>query len=188
LNIEIHEVNLTDPQSIISGIRDADEKNHDVIVLTRGGGSDLYLFNDRAIVSALSTCRTFTITGIGHSNDRTDCDEVADLSVETPSSAGAQIKNWVAAKHFAEKNKAREAGVSSRSYTRPQRSFFEGVIDQIARLIRKVIYIILSLIIMGTVVLILSVFVRGCLVNSSNHSKTDAKTKVIRKLHSHDQH
>ncbi|HKP96886.1 MAG TPA: exodeoxyribonuclease VII large subunit [Fibrobacteria bacterium] len=106
LNIEVHGVNLLNAESIAAGIKEADAKGYDVLVLTRGGGPDLYLFNDPAIAAAVRTCKTFTITGLGHANNRTECDRVSDSSVETPTSAGVYIRKLVSEKYFTEKSKA----------------------------------------------------------------------------------
>jgi hypothetical protein len=105
LKVEIHGVNLLNPESICAGIKDADAKGYDVLVITRGGGPDLYLFNDPSIVTAVTACKTFTITGLGHANNETECDRVSDMSVETPTSAGVQIGKLVSSKFFTEKNK-----------------------------------------------------------------------------------
>jgi hypothetical protein len=62
----------------------------DVIVIARGGGSrtELIAFNDWTLAQAIVESRAPVITAIGHRQDKTLADLVADLSVPTPSSVG----------------------------------------------------------------------------------------------------
>ncbi|MBV8246411.1 MAG: exodeoxyribonuclease VII large subunit [Candidatus Eremiobacteraeota bacterium] len=75
----------------------------DVIVLTRGGGSyeDLFPFNLEPVVRAIVRSRHPVISAIAHTGDRHLADDVADLSLPTPS---------IAAQHF---SKIRERHVST---------------------------------------------------------------------------
>ena len=61
----------------------------DTIILARGGGSaeELMVFNDEALVRAISASKKPLITGIGHEKDTTLADLVADLRASTPSTA-----------------------------------------------------------------------------------------------------
>lgn len=70
-----------------------DQKNLDVIVITRGGGSneDLSTFNDRDIIEAVFSAKTPVISAIGHKIDLTLLDLVSDLSLQTPTEAGSYI-------------------------------------------------------------------------------------------------
>lgn len=76
-------------KDIIEKLKDADEKDYDAIILARGGGSfeDLFCFNDEALVNCIYGLRTFIVTGIGHEQDFTLCDFVADLRAATPTAA-----------------------------------------------------------------------------------------------------
>ena len=61
----------------------------DTIILARGGGSaeELMVFNDEALVRAISVSNKAIVTGIGHEKDTTLADLVADLRASTPSTA-----------------------------------------------------------------------------------------------------
>lgn len=69
----------------------------DVVVLTRGGGSsdDRLTFNLEAVVRAILRSPHPVITALGHTKDRHLADEVADLSLATPTAAAVALgKEW----------------------------------------------------------------------------------------------
>ena len=75
--------------SIISGIRSLEKEGVDVIIIGRGGGSDedLSAFNDEALANAIFECHTPIISAVGHGDDRSITDMVADVHAPTPSAA-----------------------------------------------------------------------------------------------------
>ena len=74
---------------IIEALQQADNGNHDVILLVRGGGSieDLWCFNDERLARYLRQMHTPVVTGIGHEIDFTLCDFTSDLRANTPTGA-----------------------------------------------------------------------------------------------------
>ena len=79
--------------SIASNIALADTLSADVIVVGRGGGSieDLWAFNEEIVADALFTCKTPTVSAVGHEIDTVISDFVADLRAPTPSAAMEMI-------------------------------------------------------------------------------------------------
>lgn len=65
----------------------------DVIVITRGGGSrlDLLAFDDEQLARFLANAPVPVVSAVGHEIDRSLCDEVADVSVPTPTAAAVRV-------------------------------------------------------------------------------------------------
>lgn len=82
---------------IISSIRWFNENLLDVeaLVLTRGGGSleSLQAFNSEQVARAIFSSRIPIITGIGHENDITIADLVADKRASTPTDAARLLSD-----------------------------------------------------------------------------------------------
>lgn len=77
-------------ESVVSAMKIAQEqKDIEVIVLARGGGSieDLWSFNDPLIVEEIYQSKIPIISAVGHQTDFTLSDYVADFRAETPSAA-----------------------------------------------------------------------------------------------------
>jgi exodeoxyribonuclease VII large subunit len=69
------------------------DKNVQVIVIARGGGSveDLLPFSDETLLRAVSSCRTPVLSAIGHEQDTPLLDHVADVRCSTPTDAGKRV-------------------------------------------------------------------------------------------------
>ncbi len=81
------------PPQINHALREADKRQHDVLLLTRGGGSkeDLWAFNDEFLAHQLAQLDTPVISAVGHETDESISDLVADLSCITPTAAAHHI-------------------------------------------------------------------------------------------------
>jgi exodeoxyribonuclease VII large subunit len=69
------------------------DKDVEVIVITRGGGSfeDLLPFSDEVLLRLVASCTTPIVSAIGHEKDSPLLDLVADYRASTPTDAGKRI-------------------------------------------------------------------------------------------------
>jgi exodeoxyribonuclease VII large subunit len=88
---------------VASALRALCRAGCDVIVVTRGGGSqdDLAAFNDERLARAIAACPVPVVSAIGHEVDVTVADLVADVRAATPTHAAqlvAPVKDELAAR------------------------------------------------------------------------------------------
>ena len=97
VDIKINDASVQGPdalQALMSGVATFDEDAAvDVIVVTRGGGADktLRIFNETPLCRVVANTDTPTAVGIGHEDDQTLADEVADYRFMTPTHAGEVV-------------------------------------------------------------------------------------------------
>ena len=92
--IEEFRINLSSREDVINRIDCLDKTNeYDAIIIARGGGSDLGLFNSPEIVEFLSNIDTILVTAIGHAADYTFLQNIADFNFDTPTALGSYLKS-----------------------------------------------------------------------------------------------
>jgi exodeoxyribonuclease VII large subunit len=76
----------------LNRLQPADGLPIDLLILGRGGGSleDLWTFNEETVAEAIAASRLPLVTGIGHEDDFTIADMVADKRYLTPSDAATR--------------------------------------------------------------------------------------------------
>jgi exodeoxyribonuclease VII large subunit len=69
--------------------KEAQELGIDALVLARGGGSreDLAVFDGEQLARSITACPIPVVSGVGHEDDTTICDLVADYRAATPTAA-----------------------------------------------------------------------------------------------------
>lgn len=89
--------------SIVAGIEWFNQQANpvEVIVVTRGGGSleDLQAFNSEAVAKAVFASRIPVLSAVGHEDDVSICDLVADERASTPTAAAKRLsQDWLTAR------------------------------------------------------------------------------------------
>lgn len=85
--LEFHRINLSAEQEIIQAMEELDEHT-DIIVVSRGGGENLDIFNKTSIAQKAIGLKALLVTAIGHKEDVTLLQKVADKAFITPSEFG----------------------------------------------------------------------------------------------------
>ena len=94
ISFEVHAVaanmgSADEVREAVAGVEDLD-----VVALIRGGGAQAEFepLNDVGLLRAWMEKNAYTVSAIGHSGDSTLLDAVSDASCETPTAAGAYIR------------------------------------------------------------------------------------------------
>jgi exodeoxyribonuclease VII large subunit len=89
-------------KSILKSIKTMKERDIDVLVIMRGGGSleSLQSFDNEALVREVANCSVPVLAGIGHHEDVTLVALAADVMVSTPNAAAEKLnESWEDARH-----------------------------------------------------------------------------------------
>ncbi|TSJ44432.1 hypothetical protein FO440_09710 [Mucilaginibacter corticis] len=86
--LDFHRINLSSETEIINTIQQLDQRGTDIIVVSRGGGENLEIFNKISIAEQAIKLKPLFITAIGHKDDVTLLQKVADKAFITPSEFG----------------------------------------------------------------------------------------------------
>lgn len=87
------------PREVAEALDRLGEAEIDVVAVVRGGGarSDLACFDDEAVARAVATCPVPVWTGIGHTDDASVADRVAQRRWNTPTEVGRELVTCVSA-------------------------------------------------------------------------------------------
>ena len=97
VQFEVREVQVQGADAVIqvsAALKELEaNKDVDVIIITRGGGSfeDLLPFSDEGLVRLAASCKTPIVSAIGHEKDSPLLDLVADYRASTPTDAGKKV-------------------------------------------------------------------------------------------------
>ncbi len=87
-DLQFHRVSLTSETEIIQGLQQLDAQGYDIIAVSRGGGENLDIFNKTPIAEQAIKLKALFVSAIGHKDDVTLLQKVADKSFITPSEFG----------------------------------------------------------------------------------------------------
>lgn len=87
-DLSFHRVNLSSEQEILAAIDRLNAEHYGLIAVSRGGGENLDIFNKFSLAEKVIGLEPLFITAIGHKDDVTLLQRVADKSFITPSELG----------------------------------------------------------------------------------------------------
>jgi exodeoxyribonuclease VII large subunit len=94
-NIRNHKCNLSSKVELIEFLSTYNFKDSDLLIILRGGGSGLEVFDDIELCRVAIELSVPFITGIGHEKDKTMLQRVSDKGFSTPTSVGAFLQKTV---------------------------------------------------------------------------------------------
>jgi len=105
-HIDFIRINLSQPTEIMTRLREYDRGEK--LILSRGGGEHIQLFNNIDIAKVAFGLRSIFVTAIGHSDDESLLQKVADKAFITPTSLGQYLYDtYVNSLEETSKSKAR---------------------------------------------------------------------------------
>jgi exodeoxyribonuclease VII large subunit len=91
-DIEYHKISLSAPDEIIRTVKHLDTQQADIICVARGGGENLEVFENVEICKCLLDCKTIIASAIGHADNITLFEKLADKKFITPTQFGNYLK------------------------------------------------------------------------------------------------
>jgi len=92
-DIHFEKINLSSEADIISAVGKYDIPETDILVIARGGGDNLEIFNKASIAERCLHIAPYFLTAIGHKEDNTLLQKVADKGFITPSELGQYLND-----------------------------------------------------------------------------------------------
>lgn len=83
-----HRFNFASESELIAGISLVEQSNYDIIAVSRGGGENLEIFNRNSLARKCLAMKALFVTAIGHKDDVTLLQKIADKAFITPSELG----------------------------------------------------------------------------------------------------
>ncbi len=91
-DIEYHRISLSAPGEIINTIKLLDNQSADLICIARGGGENLDIFENSEICESIINAKTIIASAIGHAQDVSLFEKLADKKFITPTQFGHYLK------------------------------------------------------------------------------------------------
>ncbi|MEC3905541.1 exodeoxyribonuclease VII large subunit [Tamlana sp. 2201CG12-4] len=93
--IRHHKCNLSSKDDILKFLNSYNFSDSDLLIILRGGGSGLEVFNEIELCKKAIELPIPFITGIGHDSDKTLLQRVSDKGLSTPTSVGVFLQKIV---------------------------------------------------------------------------------------------
>jgi exodeoxyribonuclease VII large subunit len=90
-DLHFSRISLSSETEIIQALQNLDAQDFDLIAVSRGGGENLEIFNKSAIAATANQLRALFLTAIGHKEDNTLLQRVADKAFITPTAFGQYL-------------------------------------------------------------------------------------------------
>lgn len=87
-DVHFHRVNLQSERAILQALQEYDDESTDLLVISRGGGEGVNVFNSCALAEACLQLTPHFLTAIGHKEDVTLVQRIADRAFITPTALG----------------------------------------------------------------------------------------------------
>lgn len=87
-DVHFHRVNLHSERAILDALAEYDDEDTDLLIISRGGGEGVDVFNSCALAESCLSLTPHFLTAIGHKEDVTLVQRIADRAFITPTALG----------------------------------------------------------------------------------------------------